>query len=135
MALCWTQVRYCTNSAPIFNEYQEARSLKTLHAETLCFQISKELIRERYGKELTKEVALSAIGKKPLESWAVVREQLELQATAQELLDQSEPLLLDRCRFCPPCMHACPALVTRITLNQSPVLRLVVIQDPVTRMK
>jgi hypothetical protein len=126
MALCSTQVRnilHGTSSAQYaaaceFSRIQGgAGRKKTQRAETLCFQISQELIRDRYGKVLTKEIALSAIGKRPLESWAVVCEQLGLRATAQELLDQSEPLLRDRCCFCPPFMPS-PNLVVSFKLNQ-----------------
>lgn len=70
--------------------------MSTCCVETACFHISQKLVSERYGKQLTKEIALLAIGKRPLESWEVVREQLDLTATAEELLELSEPLLRER---------------------------------------
>jgi hypothetical protein len=58
--------------------------------------VSQELILERFGKQLTKEVAVAAIGTRPVESWAIVQEALQLPATPEELFQLSEPQLRER---------------------------------------
>jgi hypothetical protein len=50
----------------------------------------------KYGATLTKEAAAVALGKRPLDCWADVASVLGLQVPAQQLLDETEPLLQAR---------------------------------------
>jgi uncharacterized protein YceH (UPF0502 family) len=65
-------------------------------AETVCYQVGQRVVG-KYGKQLTKKVASAGIGKRPLDCWAIVAKQLALDASAQELVDQSEVELQQRC--------------------------------------
>lgn len=61
-------------------------------AETLCFNVAQRVVRA-HGKELTKDVARLGVGKRPLECWTAVNQELNLPASAQQLVDASEPEL------------------------------------------
>lgn len=65
-------------------------------AETACLKVG-QAIAAKYGKQLTKEVVAKALGKRPLESWDIIRQELDIPATAQELFELSEPELQKRC--------------------------------------
>lgn len=45
---------------------------------------------------LTKTAAVKAVGMRPLDAWAAVAEELELEASAAQLFSESEPLLRER---------------------------------------
>lgn len=53
-------------------------------------------VAESHGAVLTAEAAELALGMRPLDAWAAVAEALGIERSAQELFDQSEPLLRDR---------------------------------------
>lgn len=72
--------------------------------ETACHNVG-QAIAAKYGKQLTKEVVAKALGKRALESWDIIRQELDIPATAQELLDLSEPELLQR--YAPDARHDC----------------------------
>jgi hypothetical protein len=50
----------------------------------------------RHGATLTKEAAAVALGKRPLDCWSDVAQVLGLAVPAQQLLDETEPLLQTR---------------------------------------
>eukprot|EP00892_Ulva_mutabilis_P000274 jgi/Ulvmu1/10247/UM060_0048.1 len=66
-----------------------------LDTETACLKVG-QAIAAKYGKQLTKEVVVKALGKRPLESWDIIRKELDIPATAQELFALSEPELQKR---------------------------------------
>lgn len=68
-------------------------------SETACHKVGQAIVA-KYDKQLTKEVVTKALGKRPLESWDIIRQELDIPATAQELFDQSEPELLQRYGIC-----------------------------------
>ena len=82
------------------------------HAETLCFQVGQEVV-SRYGKQLTREVARAGIGKRPLECWAIIAEMLAIEASAQELFDQTEPQLQAKCVPSATALFAATARILR----------------------
>lgn len=90
-----------------------------LDTETACHNVG-QAIAAKYGKQLTKEVVAKALGKRALESWDIIRQELDIPATAQELLDLSEPELLQRW----PSVGALPGarrLVKHLAANGIPV--------------
>ncbi|KAK2077510.1 hypothetical protein QBZ16_004355 [Prototheca wickerhamii] len=66
-----------------------------LDTESLIFQVAKEVV-SRHGAELTESAAQAATGLRPLESWQVVADRMELTVPAAQLLAESEELLCDR---------------------------------------
>ena len=67
-----------------------------------------------HGASLTPEAAKAGLGKRPLEAWQAVVDALGLAVPAQQLYDESEPLLTERravarhahaqdCNVLPPC--------------------------------
>lgn len=66
-----------------------------MDTESLVMEVAKTVV-ERQGKLLTAEVARASMGKRPLEAWQTVAEMLDINRTAQELFDESEPLLVER---------------------------------------
>lgn len=75
------------------------RQVPYVCTETACHKVGQDIVA-KYGKTLTKEVVAKALGKRPLESWDIIRQELDIPATAQELFDQSEPELLQRYGIC-----------------------------------
>ena len=73
-------------------------------SETLCFQVAQKVVRA-HGRELTKDVARLGVGKRPLECWTAIKQELDMEASAQELVDASEPELLARYTY--KCTIAC----------------------------
>lgn len=67
-----------------------------LDTESLVMEVAKAVC-ERHGAQLTAEAARASLGKRPLEAWATVAAMLGIQRSAQELFDESEPLLVERC--------------------------------------
>ncbi|GLC66519.1 hypothetical protein PLESTF_000439300 [Pleodorina starrii] len=66
-----------------------------LDTETLCVEVAREVV-SRHGKQLTLEAQRVALGKRPLECWADVAKVLGIEAPAEQLLAESEPLLAAR---------------------------------------
>lgn len=66
-----------------------------LDTETLVLEVVR-CVAESHGAVLTAEAAELALGMRPLDAWAAVAEALGIERSAQELFDQSEPLLRDR---------------------------------------
>ena len=94
------------------------------HAESLVCNVSQRVLAA-HGASLTPEAAKAGLGKRPLEAWQAVVDVLGLAVPAQQLYDESEPLLTERqaaarcadakdCNVLPPCtlmdrtmMHCC----------------------------
>ncbi|KAL3155731.1 hypothetical protein ABBQ32_012751 [Trebouxia sp. C0010 RCD-2024] len=51
---------------------------------------------EAHGKILTPEAMQASTGRRPIEAWQAVRDVLDIDATAQQLFDESEPILTER---------------------------------------
>lgn len=51
---------------------------------------------ESHGKTLTPEALQASTGKRPLEAWQAVKDVLDIDCSAQQLFDESEPVLTDR---------------------------------------
>lgn len=51
---------------------------------------------ESYGKCLTPEAMQASTGRRPIEAWQAVKDILNIDATAQQLFDASEPILTER---------------------------------------
>ena len=58
-------------------------------------EVARDIVRS-HGKELSGEACAAAVGRRPLEAWAAVADQLQLPASPEELVAASEPLLRDR---------------------------------------
>jgi hypothetical protein len=66
-------------------------------AESLCVEIASQVLKQR-NVELTKEAQRAALGKRPLDCWRDVVNILGIKdATAEELFEETEPLLQARC--------------------------------------
>lgn len=67
-----------------------------LDTESLVCEVSRSVLAA-HGAELTPEAVKAGIGKRPIEAWQAVVDQLQLTSvTAQQLYDESEPLLTAR---------------------------------------
>ena len=66
-----------------------------IDTETLVLEVVRSVV-ESHGKSLTADTAARALGMRPLDAWAAVADTLQIQRTAQQLYEQSEPLLRDR---------------------------------------
>lgn len=51
---------------------------------------------EAHGKSLTPQAMQASTGRRPIEAWQAVKDILDIDATAQQLFDESEPILTDR---------------------------------------
>lgn len=67
-----------------------------LHAESLVCEVSRKVLAA-HGATLTPEAVKAGMGKRPLEAWQAVVDSLQLAVPAQQLYDESEPLLTERC--------------------------------------
>jgi hypothetical protein len=65
------------------------------HAESLVCDVSQRVLAA-HGASLTPEAAKAGLGKRPLEAWQAVVDVLGLAVPAQQLYDESEPLLTER---------------------------------------
>eukprot|EP00191_Tetraselmis_sp_GSL018_P007511 CAMPEP_0177620410 /NCGR_PEP_ID=MMETSP0419_2-20121207/26885_1 /TAXON_ID=582737 /ORGANISM="Tetraselmis sp., Strain GSL018" /LENGTH=482 /DNA_ID=CAMNT_0019119955 /DNA_START=56 /DNA_END=1505 /DNA_ORIENTATION=- len=70
-----------------------------IDTETLVNGVASQVV-SKYGKSLPHSVQQAALGKRPLEAWKIVADQLEIPKTAEELFEESEPLLVDRWQHC-----------------------------------
>ncbi|KAK9866907.1 hypothetical protein WJX84_006651 [Apatococcus fuscideae] len=67
-----------------------------LDTESLVRSVSATVL-ERHGAKLTPDAEKAALGRRPLEAWQAVIEVLDVKgSTAQQLFDESEPLLQAR---------------------------------------
>ncbi len=67
-----------------------------LDTESLVRSVSAEVL-QRHGSKLTPEAEKGAVGRRPLDAWQAVIDTLDMKdATAQQLFDESEPLLQKR---------------------------------------
>jgi riboflavin kinase len=66
-----------------------------LDTETLVLEVVKVVV-ESHGGQLTAQAATQALGMRPIDAWSAVARTLNLKPSAQELFEQSEPLLQDR---------------------------------------
>jgi HAD superfamily hydrolase (TIGR01509 family) len=66
-----------------------------VQTETLVLSVARDIVLS-HGKELTEEAIAAALGRRPLEAWAVTADLLGISATPQELFEQSEPMLSER---------------------------------------
>eukprot|EP00879_Flechtneria_rotunda_P032054 GHRR01035204.1.p1 GENE.GHRR01035204.1~~GHRR01035204.1.p1 ORF type:complete len:375 (+),score=85.29 GHRR01035204.1:585-1709(+) len=94
-----------------------------LDTESLCIEVAQQVLA-KYGCTLTKEAQRAALGKRPLDCWRDVAKILKLDVTAQQLFDESEPLLIARWADTRPLpgarrllehLHACGAKITLAT--------------------
>ena len=59
-------------------------------------EVAKTIV-DRHGSQLTMEAQLASTGRKPLDAWQAVIDTLHLEGcTAQDLYNESEPLLRER---------------------------------------
>ncbi|GBF97446.1 bifunctional riboflavin kinase FMN phosphatase-like [Raphidocelis subcapitata] len=63
-----------------------------LDTESLCLEVGRAVLA-RHGKELTPEAQRAALGKRPLCAWGDLAKEVGLEVPAQQLVDESEPLL------------------------------------------
>ena len=68
-----------------------------------CFDATESFVLEAvkdvvnaHGKTLTPEAVQASTGRRPLEAWQAVKELLDIDSTAKELFDESEPILTER---------------------------------------
>lgn len=67
-----------------------------LDTESLVRSVSATVL-ERHGAKLTPDAEKAALGRRPLEAWQAVIDVLDVKGTtAQQLFDESEPLLQER---------------------------------------
>ena len=64
----------------------------------MCYIVGKQIV-EKHGKHLTKEIAKLGLGKRPEESWQAIIDALDLEISAKQFVEETEPLLRARC--CP----------------------------------
>lgn len=76
-----------------------ARHVALRHAESLVCDVSQRVLAA-HGASLTPEAAKAGLGKRPIEAWQAVVDTLGLAVPAQQLYDESEPLLSDRQVIC-----------------------------------
>ena len=85
-------------SSKIFLEFfEQASEQENDIAESLVVDVTKTVLA-RHGKELTQEAQVASMGKRVLDAWQSVIDVLDIRdATAQQLYEESEPLLCERC--------------------------------------
>ena len=66
-----------------------------LSAESFVTETVKAVV-ESHGKSLTPEAIQASTGRRPIEAWQAVKDLLDIDATAQQLFDESEPILTDK---------------------------------------
>lgn len=67
-----------------------------LDTESLVRSVSAAVL-ERHGAKLTPAAEKAALGRRPVEAWQAVIDVLDVKGTtAQQLFDESEPLLQER---------------------------------------
>jgi hypothetical protein len=67
-----------------------------------------EQVLAKHGKALTKEAHAAALGKRPLDCWRDVAAILELNVPAEQLFNETEPLLQARCdKLCAVAVMLC----------------------------
>jgi riboflavin kinase / FMN hydrolase len=88
-------------------------------AETLVHTVARSVV-ESCGKKLTVEAQIAGTGKRPLEAWQAVADVLGIEKSGQELLDMSEPLLLDLWQDCKP-MPGASRLVHHLRQSGIPI--------------
>lgn len=66
-----------------------------LDTESLVLEVVR-CVLESHGKQLTAEVAMQALGMRPVEAWEAVARTLGIDKGGEELYQQSEPLLQGR---------------------------------------
>lgn len=66
-----------------------------IQTETLVLAVARDVVKS-HGKELTEEAIAASLGRRPLDAWQAVADLLGIEKTAQELFNQSEPLLTNR---------------------------------------
>lgn len=64
-------------------------------AESFVTEAVKAVV-EAHGKALTQEALQASSGRRPLEAWQTVKEMLGIECSAQQLFDESEPVLAER---------------------------------------
>ena len=64
-------------------------------AESFVLEAVKDVV-EAHGRTLTAEAVQASTGRRPLEAWQSVKEVLDIDCTAQELFEESEPILTER---------------------------------------
>ena len=64
-------------------------------AESFVTEVVKVVV-EAHGKTLTQEALQASSGRRPLEAWQAVKDLLGIDCSAQQLFDESEPVLSER---------------------------------------
>jgi len=68
-------------------------------AESLVLDVARSVLAS-HGKDLTAEVQRVAIGRTPIDAWQATIDALGMQGvTAQQLFNESEPLLKAKCKL------------------------------------
>jgi len=92
-------IEHVTHAAPVIHDPWSAPITQfavTLYAESLVCEVSRKVLAA-HGATLTPEAVKAGMGKRPLEAWQAVVDSLQLAVPAQQLYDESEPLLTERC--------------------------------------
>ena len=63
--------------------------------ESFVLEAVKDVV-EAHGKTLTSEAVQVSTGRRPLEAWQSVKEVLDIDCTAEQLFEESEPILTER---------------------------------------
>lgn len=72
-------------------------------AESFVIEAVKDVV-ESHGKSLTPEAIQASTGRRPLEAWQAVKDVLDIGCSAQQLFDESEPVLTERLFSCCLCL-------------------------------
>lgn len=67
-----------------------------IQTETLVLSVARAVV-QAHGKELTEEAIVASLGRRPIDAWQQVIDLLSLEnCTAEQLFDESEPILTER---------------------------------------
>lgn len=67
-----------------------------IDTETIVLDVSQSVLK-KYDKVLTKDVIAASVGKRPLDAWQQVIDMIYIPATAEELFNETESILTERC--------------------------------------
>lgn len=67
-----------------------------IDTETIVLDVSRSIL-DKYDKVLTKDVIAASVGRRPIDAWQRVIDMLDIPATAEELFNETESILTERC--------------------------------------
>ena len=91
--MCWRKRLCCTCQVVLANIWPNT-------AESFVTEAVRDVVQS-HGRSLTPEALQASTGRRPLEAWQAVKDVLDINCSAQQLFDESEPVLSERSQPAP----------------------------------